>query len=73
MELVEGAVDLGADTSDHPVAAALYMEHFVMAEKTPQSGGEMGWILETNEAMNRAMEAMGGRIVKRYRVYELAL
>ena len=30
----------------------------------------MGWILETNKAMNRAMEAMGGQIVKRYRVYE---
>ncbi len=30
----------------------------------------MGWILETNEAMNRGMEGMGGRVVKRYRVYE---
>jgi GNAT superfamily N-acetyltransferase len=55
------------------VAAALYIEHFHMAEKTPQSGGEMGWILETNEPMNRAMEAMGGQIVKRYRVYERLL
>ena len=25
----------------------------------------MGWILETNEAMNRAMEGMGGKVVKR--------
>ena len=33
----------------------------------------MGWILETNSAMNRGMEAMGGRIVKRYRVYERML
>ena len=33
-------------------------------------GGEMGWILETNEPMNRAMEGMGGKVVKRYRVYE---
>ena len=32
----------------------------------------MGWILETNTAMNRGMEAMGGEIVKRYRVYEKA-
>ena len=37
---------------------------------TPQKWGEMGWILETNRNMNRAMEAMGGRIVRRYRVYE---
>ena len=51
------------------VAAALYVEHFNMAASTPQSWGEMGWILETNTAMNRGMEAMGGRVVKRYRVY----
>ena len=30
----------------------------------------MGWILETNTPMNRAMEGMGGKIVKRYRIYE---
>ena len=54
------------------VAAKMYVEHFDMAEVRPQKGGEMGWILETNKAMNRAMEAMGGRIVKRYRVYERA-
>jgi len=52
------------------VAAGLYIEHFNMAASTPQTGGEMGWILETNEAMNRGMEAMGGRVVKRFRVYE---
>jgi len=33
----------------------------------------MGWILETNTPMNRGMEAMGGRVVKRYRVYERML
>ena len=38
-----------------------------------QNGGEMGWILETNEPMNRAMEGMGGKVVKRYRLYERAL
>ena len=55
------------------VAAKLYLEHFKAAAERPQSGGEMGWILETNTAMNRGMEAMGGRIVKRYRVYERML
>ena len=52
------------------VAAAMYAEHYRMAARKRQSGGEIGWILETNTAMNRGMEAMGGRIVKRYRVYE---
>ena len=52
------------------VAAAMYVEHFDMATATPQKWGEMGWILETNRNMNRAMEAMGGRVVRRFRVYE---
>ena len=55
------------------VAAGLYAEHFHMAAVRPQSWGEMGWILETNTAMNRGMEAMGGKIVKRYRMYRRAL
>jgi GNAT superfamily N-acetyltransferase len=52
------------------VAAKLYQLHFDAAEARPQKGGEMGWILETNTAMNRGMEAMGGTVVKKYRVYE---
>jgi GNAT superfamily N-acetyltransferase len=55
------------------VAAALYIEHFDIAERTRRKGGEMGWILETNKAMNRGMEAMGGRIVKKFRIYERLL
>jgi GNAT superfamily N-acetyltransferase len=55
------------------VAAKLYQEHFDAAEARPQKGGEMGWILETNTAMNRGMEAMGGTVVKRYRIYERGL
>ncbi|MGH2911458.1 MAG: GNAT family N-acetyltransferase [Solirubrobacteraceae bacterium] len=55
------------------VAAKLYEEHFDAAEARPQKGGEMGWILETNTPMNRGMEAMGGKVVKRYRVYERVL
>ncbi len=55
------------------VAAKLYVEHFNAAAVRPQTGGEMGWILETNTPMNRGMEAMGGRVVKRYRVYERML
>jgi GNAT superfamily N-acetyltransferase len=55
------------------VAAALYVEHFDTAAHRPQKWGEMGWILESNRNMNKAMEAMGGRIVRRYRVYERTL
>ncbi len=55
------------------VAAALYMRHFETAERSRQNQGEASWILETNTAMNRGLEAMGGRIVKRWRVYERML
>ncbi|MGN6587636.1 MAG: hypothetical protein ACTHKT_09230 [Solirubrobacterales bacterium] len=55
------------------VAASLYVEHFDTAARTRQDHGEAGWILETNEAMNRGLEAMSGEIVKKYRVYELSL
>jgi GNAT superfamily N-acetyltransferase len=55
------------------VAAALYLEHFQIAESTPRHGGEASFILEINTAMNRGLEAMGGRIVKRWRVYERLL
>jgi GNAT superfamily N-acetyltransferase len=55
------------------VAAALYLEHFQISEGATYKDGEAGWTLETNHAMNRGLEAMGGRIVKRYRVYEREL
>lgn len=56
------------------VAAGLYLEHIKMAAKPDKiHWGEMGWILETNKPMNRAMEGMGGKIVKKYRLYERSL
>jgi GNAT superfamily N-acetyltransferase len=55
------------------VAARMYQMHFEAAERTPQKWGEMGWILETNKAMNRAMEGMGGKVVRKYRLYEREL
>jgi GNAT superfamily N-acetyltransferase len=54
-------------------AAALYIEHFETAARTGLVHGEAGWILETNRSMNRGLEAMGGRVVKRCRVYERQL
>ena len=56
------------------IAAAFYIEH-IENGRSPSGiwWGEMGWILETNEPMNRAMEGMGGKIVKRYRIFEKSL
>jgi GNAT superfamily N-acetyltransferase len=55
------------------IAAAFYIEHIEHADPSGIWWGEMGWILETNEPMNRAMEGMGGQIVKRYRIFEKPL
>jgi GNAT superfamily N-acetyltransferase len=56
------------------VAAGLYLKHLETAAGPGAiSGGDMGWILETNEPMNRAMKGMGGEVVKRYRLFERAL
>jgi GNAT superfamily N-acetyltransferase len=55
------------------VAAGLYLKHLEAASPDGIPAGETGWILETNEPMNHAMEGMGGTIVKRYRIYEKPL
>ena len=52
------------------MAAKFYERHFEAATRTPQIWGEMGWILETNKDMNKAMEAMGGEVVRRFRLFE---
>ncbi len=56
------------------VGAGLYLKNLA-AGAAPGGivGGEMGWVLETNEPMNRALEGMGGTVVKKYRLYEQAI
>lgn len=67
------ALGVKRDYQHTGIAARFYQLHFESAARTAQKGGEMGWILESNKPMNRAMEGMGGKIVKRYRLYEKAL
>jgi GNAT superfamily N-acetyltransferase len=54
------------------VAAMLYVEHYDQAIGARQYWAECGWILEDNQ-INKAMAALGARVVKRYRVYERPL
>jgi GNAT superfamily N-acetyltransferase len=67
------ALGVKTDYQHTGVAAALYTRHLDVAHKKGIDGGETGWILEVNEPMNRAMEGMGGEVVKKYRLYEKAL
>jgi GNAT superfamily N-acetyltransferase len=55
------------------VAAALYRDVWDAVFRRGMKRAETGWILEGNTAMNRAMEALTGRVVKRYRIYERPL
>jgi GNAT superfamily N-acetyltransferase len=51
-------------------AAGLYRDVWDACIRRRMHRAETGWILEVNDAMNRAMEALTGRIIKRYRLYE---
>jgi GNAT superfamily N-acetyltransferase len=55
------------------VAAALYVRHIQTTDPDGVMTGEAGWILETNEPMNRALEGMGGVVNKKFRIYEKPL
>ena len=51
----------------------LYTEIFLRAQRMGIIGGEMSWILEDNDAMNRPIELLGSTKYKTYRVYEKQL
>ncbi|WP_437295004.1 hypothetical protein [Sorangium sp. So ce426] len=55
------------------LSAFLYVEMNRAAHLLGMEGGELGWTLEDNAAINAGIRLMGGRIHKKYRVYERAL
>ncbi|MCS6963573.1 hypothetical protein [Thermoflexus sp.] len=57
----------------HGVSALFYYETAKTALPKGYRRAEMSWVLENNLMMNRDIQAMGGRIYKIYRIYELPL
>jgi len=55
------------------VSAYLYVAMNQAAQKLGMTRGELGWTLEDNAAINAGIRLMGGRIYKKYRVYERSL
>jgi hypothetical protein len=55
------------------LSAYLYVEMNHSAHLLGMKSGELGWTLEDNSAINAGIRLMGGRIEKRYRVYEKQL
>lgn len=53
--------------------AALYERAVTVAPKRGWDYADGGWVLETNDAMNKLCEAHNGRVYKRYRLYQKAL
>lgn len=50
--------------------AILYLETLRTARRLGYKGGEISWTLEDNILVNRAIERMGGKRYKTYRIYE---
>ena len=67
------ALGVKPDYQHTGVAARFYQMHFDAAERTPPEGRRDGLDPRDQQPMNRAMEGMGGEIVRRYRVYERSL
>ena len=53
--------------------AVLYLEALKTGNKRKIKGGELSWTLEDNEGINNGIAAMGGKIIKKYRIYEKKL
>lgn len=50
-----------------------YQKLFELGQELGLHEGEMSWILEDNEMMNRALEDVGAKLYKRYRIYDYPL
>jgi len=52
------------------LSAYLYVAMNHSAHLLGLRGGELGWTLEDNNAINAGIRLMGGRVTKKYRIYE---
>lgn len=51
------------------LGSIFYINTISKAHEKGYTGGEMSWILEDNLTMNRAIEAFGSKLYKKYRIY----
>ena len=55
------------------IDAVLYLDSLRIARELGYEGAEISWTLEDNDLMNRAIESLGGKRSKKYRIYERPL
>jgi hypothetical protein len=48
----------------------LFLESFRAGQKLGYTGGELSWILEDNYSTNNSIQKMGGKVYKKYRIYQ---
>ncbi len=53
-----------------PLGAPLYKRTWDAGREAGIKGAECSWVLEDNHKMRSAIEKMGGKIYKTYRIYE---
>ena len=66
----EMAMGINPDYRKKGLEAILYLEALRTGKKRHIKGGELSWTLEDNEGINNGITAMGGKIIKKYRVYQ---
>lgn len=52
------------------IEAIFFLESFRVGKKLGYTGGELSWTLEDNDLVNRPSVKMGGKIYKKYRIFE---
>jgi hypothetical protein len=57
----------------HGVEGLMCIETALRAKERGMIGGEIGWTLEDNAPINRTIEAFGGRLYRRYRLFGIDL
>ncbi len=55
------------------IEGLLYLESFKAAQRKGYERSEMSWILEDNVLVQKGCELMGGKLYKKYRIYEKRL
>jgi len=55
------------------VDVVFYLEAFRQALAKGYEWAELSWVLEDNDLMNRTILSLGGRVYKKYRIYEMLL
>jgi hypothetical protein len=55
------------------IEGLLYLESFKAAMRKGYERAEMSWVLEDNAPMRKGCELMGGKLYKKYRIYETSI